>query len=48
MTPVIGREFAKDLQLSDLLKAEDSDELVRDLAVLSGYPTLPITPQTGS
>jgi hypothetical protein len=37
VTPSIGREFAKDLQLTDLLRAENSDELIRDLAVLSEY-----------
>ena len=35
VTPSIGREFGKELQLTDLLKAENSDELIRDLAVLS-------------
>lgn len=35
VTPSIGREFGKELQLTDLLKAEDSDDLIRDLAVLS-------------
>lgn len=35
VTPSIGREFGKDLQLSELLQAENSDELIRDLGVLS-------------
>jgi hypothetical protein len=35
VTPVIGREFAKDLQLVDILNADNSDDLIRDLAVLS-------------
>jgi hypothetical protein len=35
VTPSIGREFGKDLQLTDLLRAENSDELIRDLGVLS-------------
>lgn len=34
LTPVIGTEFARGTQLSDLLKAPNADELVRDLAVL--------------
>ncbi|WWC69807.1 uncharacterized protein I206_103750 [Kwoniella pini CBS 10737] len=34
VTPSIGREFGSDLQLSELLKAPNSDELIRDLAVL--------------
>ncbi len=34
VTPAIGREFSKDLQLKDLLDAPNSDELLRDLAVL--------------
>ncbi|KAH8920393.1 taurine catabolism dioxygenase [Atractiella rhizophila] len=32
-TPIIGTEFV-DVQLSDLLKAENADELIRDLAIL--------------
>jgi len=35
VTPSIGREFGKELQLTDLLNAPNSDELIRDLAVLS-------------
>ncbi|WWC85146.1 uncharacterized protein L201_000003 [Kwoniella dendrophila CBS 6074] len=34
VTPSIGREFGKDLQLSQILKAPNSDDLIRDLAVL--------------
>ncbi|WRT67275.1 uncharacterized protein IL334_004242 [Kwoniella shivajii] len=34
VTPSIGREFGSDLQLSQLLKADNSDDLIRDLAVL--------------
>lgn len=37
VTPSIGREFGKELQLTDLLAAENSDELIRDLAVLSEF-----------
>ncbi|KAH9924095.1 hypothetical protein B0H21DRAFT_765049 [Amylocystis lapponica] len=32
-TPVIGREY-KNVQLSDLLKADNSDELIRELAII--------------
>lgn len=35
VTPSIGREFGKQLQLTELLQAPNSDELIRDLAVLS-------------
>ena len=35
VTPSIGREFGKELQLTDLLTAPNSDDLIRDLAVLS-------------
>lgn len=34
VTPVIGREF-KDVQLSVLLTAPNSDELIRELAVIT-------------
>ena len=34
VTPIIGREYSK-LQLSDLLQAPNSDELLRDLAITS-------------
>ncbi|WVQ75578.1 hypothetical protein IAR50_005205 [Cryptococcus sp. DSM 104548] len=32
-TPSIGQEFTSELQLSEILKADNSDELIRDLAV---------------
>lgn len=34
LTPVIGREF-KGIQVVELLKASNSDELIKDLAVTS-------------
>ena len=34
VTPVIGREY-KNVQLTDLLKAANSDELLRELAIIS-------------
>jgi len=34
VTPVIGREFA-DVNLKDWLRAANSDELIRDLAITS-------------
>ncbi|KAJ3054394.1 hypothetical protein HK097_001945 [Rhizophlyctis rosea] len=34
VTPAIGTEFAPGIQLVDLLKAENSDDLIRDLALL--------------
>ncbi|WVQ82460.1 hypothetical protein IAT38_004589 [Cryptococcus sp. DSM 104549] len=34
VTPPIGQEFAKDAQLSEIVHAPNSDELIRDLAVL--------------
>jgi hypothetical protein len=34
VTPVIGREFV-DVNLKDWLKAPNSDELIRDLAITS-------------
>lgn len=36
LTPVIGREF-RGLQVVDLLKASNSDELIKDLAVTSMF-----------
>lgn len=36
-TPVIGTEFARTTQLAQLLKAENSDTFIRDLAVLSMF-----------
>ena len=35
VTPSLGREFNKDLQLIDILNAPNSDALLADLAVLS-------------
>jgi hypothetical protein len=34
VTPVIGTEFARGIQLTDLLSAPNSDHLIRDLAIL--------------
>ena len=34
LTPVIGREY-KGLQVADILKAENSDQIIKDLAVTS-------------
>ena len=34
VTPIIGREF-KDVNLKEWLRAENSDELLRDLAITS-------------
>ncbi|KAJ3044836.1 hypothetical protein HDV00_000713 [Rhizophlyctis rosea] len=34
LTPIIGTQFPKEVQASAILKAENSDELLRDLAVL--------------
>lgn len=36
VTPIIGREF-KDVNLKDWLRAENSDELLRDLAITSTH-----------
>ena len=33
LTPLIGTEFARGVQLSQLLKAPNADELIRDLAI---------------
>lgn len=33
-TPTIGTEFEKGVQLSQLLKAPNADEIIRDLAIL--------------
>jgi hypothetical protein len=35
LTPATGTEFTSDTQLSQLLKADNADELIRDLAILS-------------
>ena len=37
VTPVIGREF-KNVDLAEWLKASNSDELLRDLAITSEFP----------
>src|SRR5277367_14264 len=34
VTSVIGTEFARGIQVSDLLSAPNSDDLIRDLAIL--------------
>lgn len=39
LTPVIGREY-RGLQVADVLKSEDRDRLIRDLAVTSMPPFL--------
>lgn len=36
VTPVIGREYPN-VQLTDLLNAEDADELIRELAIIGEY-----------
>lgn len=36
VTPVIGREYAN-VDLTELLSAPNSDELLRDLAITSGF-----------
>ena len=36
VTPVIGREF-QDVSLTDWLRAPNSDELIRDLAITGGH-----------
>ena len=43
VTPVIGREF-KNVNLKEWLRAENSDELLRDLAITSTYNTTPLPP----
>jgi hypothetical protein len=40
VTPIIGTEF-KDVQLTSLLSAPNSDELIRDLAILGTFPSVP-------
>jgi hypothetical protein len=40
VTPVIGTEFARGIQLTELLSAPNSDQLIRDLAVLGNPPPL--------
>lgn len=38
LTPLIGTEFARGIQIVDLLKAPNADDLIRDLAILGMYP----------
>lgn len=38
-TPTIGTEFERGVQLSELLKAPNADELIRDLAILGESKT---------
>lgn len=35
LTPALGTEFTTATQLSQLLKADNADQLIRDLAILS-------------
>ena len=37
LTPLIGTEFARGVQIKELLKAPNADELIKDLAILSVY-----------
>ena len=37
VTPVIGTEFKDGVQLASLLSAPNSDELIRDLAILGKF-----------
>ena len=39
VTPVIGREFPN-INLKEVLRAPNSDELIRDLAITSRYSTI--------
>ena len=39
VTPVIGKEFP-DASLAEWLRAPNSDDLIRDLAITSSYSTL--------
>lgn len=41
VTPVLGTEFV-DINLADLMKAPNSDELIRELAII-GKPTVATT-----
>jgi len=41
VTPVIGREYAASVDLVELLRAPNSDELIRDLAITSSSPLSP-------
>ena len=42
LTGVIGTEFAREVQLVDLLSAPNSDELIKDLALLGINPLIPV------
>ena len=37
LTPIIGTEFERGIQLTDWLKAPNADELIKDLAILSAF-----------
>jgi hypothetical protein len=41
VTPVIGKEFPE-VNLKSLLRAENSDELIRDLAITSKFSLVPL------
>jgi hypothetical protein len=41
LTPSTGTEFSSSTQLSQLLSADNADELIRDLAILGTSPLLP-------
>ena len=44
VTPVIGTEFKEGVQIADLLSAPNSDDLIRDLAILGiGYSEILLT-----
>jgi hypothetical protein len=45
VTPVIGREF-KDVNLGEWLRAPNSDELLRDLAITGKSSSISVVPQT--
>ena len=38
LTPIIGTEFGRGVQLAQWLKAPNADELIRDLAILGKLP----------
>ena len=40
VTPVIGTEFKEGVQIADLLSAPNSDDLIRDLAILGIWYSL--------
>lgn len=42
LTPAIGTEFARGVQLAELLKVSNSDAILRDLAILSTFPVPPL------